>query len=148
RAMADEAGVQAALESAPAAAPAPATHPLPAGGNYHIAIWGDSHLAAAFFTDELARQLKVPLDNVPNLLLPANMGRAGVRLPIRRSCVSPDWRYEPGYLGGESARVPGPGLVNMRAEHAGAAIAWDLRNDKRMPRYERVRILYQQTEAP
>ncbi|WUR10978.1 GDSL-type esterase/lipase family protein [[Empedobacter] haloabium] len=121
--------------------------PLPAPGA-RIAIWGDSHLAAAFFSDELARQLKVPADNVSNLLLPANMGRAGVRLPIRRTCVSPQWKYEPAYLGGDKAVAPGPGLVNMTTEQAGASIAWDVRNDKRVANHERVRILYQQTAAP
>lgn len=120
----------------------------PAGGTQRIAIWGDSHLAAGFFTEELARQLKVPADNVSNVLLPANMGRAGVRLPIRRACVSPQWKYELGYLGGDGARLPGPGLVNMVTDQAGATLAWDLRGDKRAANYEHVRILYQQTEAP
>lgn len=122
--------------------------PLPGAGAQRIAIWGDSHLAAGFFTDELARQLKVPADNVANVLLPATMGRAGVRLPIRRACVSPQWKYELGYLGGEGARLPGPGLVNMVAQGAGATLAWDLRNERRVARYERVRILYQQTATP
>ncbi|AVR97132.1 GDSL-type esterase/lipase family protein [Pseudoduganella armeniaca] len=129
------------------AAATPPGAPLPAPAA-RIAIWGDSHLAAAFFSDELARQLKVPADNVSNLLLPANMGRAGVRLPIRRTCVSPQWKYEPAYLGGDKAAAPGPGLVNMTTEQAGASIAWDVRNDKRVANHERVRILYQQTAAP
>jgi hypothetical protein len=124
----------------------PAPAPVPPATR--IAIWGDSHLAAGFFSDELARQLKVPADHVANLLLPANMGRAGVRLPIRRSCVSPHWKYELGYLNAAAARASGPGLVNMVAEQAGASIVWDVRSDKRVARYERVRILYQQTEAP
>ena len=132
----------------PAPDGAQAARPQPAPGAYRIAIWGDSHLAANFFGEELARQLKVPADNVSNVLLPANMGRAGVRLPIRRACVSWQWKYEPGYLGGAAARAPGPGLVNMVADDAGATLAWDLRSDQRAPRYERVRILYQQTEAP
>lgn len=144
RAMADDPDLQ---PPAPRDAPSVAV-PRPLPGAFRIAIWGDSHLAAGFFTDELARQLQVPADNVSNVLLPANMGRAGVRLPVRRTCVAPQWKYEPAYLGGDGARQPGPGLVNMVAEGAGAAIAWDLRSDRRVPRYERVRILYQQTEAP
>ncbi|WEF34291.1 GDSL-type esterase/lipase family protein [Pseudoduganella chitinolytica] len=140
--------VQAQAEAAPApGGTTPAAAPLP-GPAARIAIWGDSHLAAAFFSEELARQLKVPLDNVSNVLLPANMGRAGVRLPIRRSCVSPQWKYELGYLGGDHARTPGPGLVNLVTEQAGATLAWDVRTDKRVANYERVRILYQQTAAP
>jgi GDSL-like Lipase/Acylhydrolase family len=141
RELADDADVQ--KPSAPEAGGA-----LPAAGAQRIAIWGDSHLAAGFFTDELARQLKVPPDNVSNVLLPATMGRAGVRLPIRRACVSPQWKYELGYLGGEGARLPGPGLVNMVSQGPGATLAWDLRSDRRVPRYERVRILYQQTATP
>jgi len=131
-----------------ASAPPPNVRPLPGNGAWRIAIWGDSHLAAGFFSDELARQLKVPADNVSNVLLPANMGRAGVRLPIRRSCVSSQWKYEPVYLGGDGARAPGPGLVNMVTDQAGATLAWDLRADKSGANYERVRILYQQTETP
>jgi len=124
----------------------PATRP--GAGAYRIAIWGDSHLAANFFTEELARQLKVPADSVPAVLIPANMGRAGVRLPLLRSCVSPQWKYEPNYLGGESAAAPGPGLMNMFADQPGATLAWDVRRTASAPGYERVRILYQQTEAP
>jgi len=126
----------------------PNVHPLPGNGAWRIAIWGDSHLAAGFFSDELARQMKVPADNVSNVLLPANMGRAGVRLPIRRSCVSTQWKYEPVYLGGDGAGAPGPGLVNMVADQPGATLAWDLRSDKGVANYERVRILYQQTATP
>lgn len=144
----DEEVVRDLAEASPAgAATATPAPPLPAPAA-RIAIWGDSHLAAAFFSDELARQLQVPADNVSNLLLPANMGRAGVRLPIRRTCVSPQWKYEPGYLGGAAARAPGPGLVNMTTEQAGATIAWDVRSDKRVANHERVRILYQQTATP
>jgi hypothetical protein len=136
-----------AADSAPPAPP-PDVRPLPGSGARRIASWGDSHLAAGFFSDELARRLKVPADNVSNMLLPANMGRAGVRLPIRRSCVSTEWKYEPVYLGGDGARAPGPGLVNMVADQPGATLAWDLRTDKRVANHERVRILYQQTATP
>ena len=139
REMADDAPTPSAVEAAAR---------LPGAGAQRIAIWGDSHLAAGFFTDELARQLKVPADNVANVLLPATMGRAGVRLPIRRACVSPQWKYELGYLGGDGARLPGPGLVNMVSQGPGATLAWDLRSERRVPRYERVRILYQQTATP
>jgi hypothetical protein len=138
----------APLPAAPAAAALPARPAPPSGDGFRIAIWGDSHLAANFFTEELAKLLKMPGDALPDALVPANMGRAGVRLPLRQSCVSPHWKYEPGYLGGEQAAAPGPGLVNMFSDQAGATLAWDVRKDAQAPGYERVRILYQQTEAP
>lgn len=125
----------------------PLRPPLSTEG-FRIAIWGDSHLAANFFTEELARLLKVPADALPDALIPANMGKAGVRLPLRQSCVSSQWKYEPGYLGGDYGVAPGPGLVNLYSDQAGATLAWDLRKDAQSPGYERVRILYQQTEAP
>lgn len=123
----------------------PARRPGP--GPYRIGIWGDSHLAANFFTEELLRQLKAP-EGVTNTIIPATMGRAGVRLPLLRSCVSSQWKYEPNYVGGESAAAPGPGLANMFADQPGATLAWDVRKSAQSPGYERVRILYQQAEAP
>jgi lysophospholipase L1-like esterase len=128
------------------AAAVPSVRPGP--GNFRMGIWGDSHFAAAFFTDELVKSLRIPGDAVSNQLLPANMGRAGVRLPLRRACVSPQWKYEPGYLGRDNTTAPGPGLMNMFSDQAGATLAWDVRKDAQAPGYERVRILYEQTEAP
>lgn len=125
-----------------------AAHPIPSKDGFRIAIWGDSHLAANFFSEELAKLLKVPADSVSNGLIPANMGRAGVRLPLRQSCVSPQWKYELAYVGGENAAAPGPGMVNMVSEQPGATLAWDLRKDAQSPGYERVRILYQQLDTP
>jgi lysophospholipase L1-like esterase len=126
----------------------PSERPRLGYGGFRMAIWGDSHLAAGFFTDELVKILGVPADSVSNQLLPANMGRPGVRLPLRRSCVSSQWKYEPGYLGRDNASTPGPGLMNMFSDQAGSTLAWDLRKDARSPGYERVRILYQQTDTP
>ena len=127
----------------PSRRPGPSTN----SGPYRIGIWGDSHLAANFFSEELLRQLKAP-DAVTSTIIPANMGRAGVRLPLLRSCVSAQWKYEPNYLGGESAAASGPGLTNMFADQPGASLAWDVRKAAQSPGAERVRILYQQHEAP
>lgn len=135
------------MASGPVAARPPAPSSRPGPGPYRIGIWGDSHLAANFFTEELLRQLKAP-GGVTNTLIPANMNRAGVRLPLLRSCVSAQWKYEPNYVGGESAAAPGPGLSNMFAAEPGATLAWDLRKTAQSPGYERVRILYQQLDAP
>lgn len=128
--------------------PLPLARPAPGPGPYRIAIWGDSHLAANFFAEELQKLLKVPAGAASHALVPANMGRAGVRLPILRACVSPHWKYEPNYVGGDGAAAPGPGLVNMVSDQPGATLAWDLRKHAQAPGYERVRILYQQTEKP
>lgn len=121
---------------------------LPQGGAVRMAIWGDSHLAANFFTEELSKLLNIPADAAIHARIPATMGRAGVRLPLRQACVSSHWKYEPGYLGGEAAGAPGPGLVNLFSDQPGATLAWDLRRGAQAGGTERVRLLYQQTAAP
>jgi len=131
----------------PAAAPLPALRPVAVKDAQRIAIWGDSHLAAGFFSDELRKLLKFPPEAVPDVRIPANMGRAGVRLPLRKSCVSAQWKIEPVYISANGA-APGPGMVNMFSDQAGSTLAWDLRSGQGAPGYGRVRILYQQTEAP
>jgi lysophospholipase L1-like esterase len=131
-----------------AQAPRPSVRPQLGAGSFRMAVWGDSHLAAGFFTDELQKFLKLPAESVSNQLLPANMGRAGVRLPLRRSCVSPQWKYEPGYLGRDNTVAPGPGLMNMFSDQPGATLAWDVRKDAKAAGYERVRILYEQLGTP
>ncbi len=59
-----------------------------------IAFWGDSHLAANFFGDELVRLSGLPRSKVQASFLPATMGRPGVRLPVRKSCQGGGWAYK------------------------------------------------------
>ena len=54
------------------------------GEPYRVAIWGDSHLAAGFFTQELVKVLKLAPAQVRAGFIPANMNRPGVRLPLRK----------------------------------------------------------------
>lgn len=145
--------VESEMDDAPPAealstAIAPLLPVITPGDGYRVAIWGDSHLAAGSFTQELVKLLKLPAGLESGPLLPATMGRPGVRLPLRRSCVSSEWRYEPVYLGGEGAAAPGPGLVNMVSDQAGSKLSWDIRRASSGSRHARVRILYQQTATP
>jgi len=118
------------------------------GQPLRVAIWGDSHLAAGFFTDELISLLGVQADHLRSVFLPGNIGRPGVRLPYRKACVSDGWRYESAYASAAAAIIPGPGLVNLLAEQAGASLAIDVRDRAGTPVTSRVRILYHQTVAP
>ena len=118
------------------------------GEPYRVAIWGDSHLAAGFFTQELVKVLKLAPAQVRAGFIPANMNRPGVRLPLRKTCVSPQWRYESAHANAASAATPGPGLVSMFSAQAGASLAWDLRNAAGEPEVRQLRVLYQQTAHP
>jgi lysophospholipase L1-like esterase len=113
-----------------------------------VGIWSDSHLAAGFFTQELQRLSRLAPDQVRARFVPANLGRAGVRLPLRKTCVSSDWHYEPAHSQSAGAANPGPGLVNMSSRQDGAWLALDLRTAAGRAEHARVRLLYQQTERP
>jgi hypothetical protein len=113
-----------------------------------VGIWSDSHLAAGFFTQELQRLSRLAPDQVRAQFMPASLGRAGVRLPLRKTCVSPDWQYEPAHAQSAGAAYPGPGLVNMISRQDGAWLSMDLRNAAGRAEHARVRLLYQQTDRP
>ena len=156
--------VQAALKEAAAQVPsATAAAPLnsnvnpgvlgraQAGEPYRVAIWGDSHLAAGFYTQELVKVLQLAPAQVRSGFIPASMNRAGVRLPLRKSCVSPGWRYESAHANAAnaaSAAAPAPGLVSLFSAQAGATLAWDLRSSAGQAEVRQLRVLYQQTASP
>lgn len=149
--------VQAALKEAPSAnAAVPLNSNLNpgvlgrarAGEPYRVAIWGDSHLAAGFFTQELAKVLQLAPEQIRSGFIPASMNRPGVRLPLRKTCVSPAWRYESAHANAASAAAPGPGLVSLFSAQAGASVAWDLRSGAGEAQDRQLRVLYQQTANP
>ena len=125
---------------------------LPPGGPARVAIWGDSHLAANFFSETVSKLINIPAEAPLHALIPASMAKPGIRLSLRQSCVSPQWKIELAYLGGEAAAAPGPGMVNMFSDQAGSTVAWDVRRPAAQGEAargeERVRLLYQQTGSP
>jgi hypothetical protein len=122
--------------------------PVRAGEPLRVGFWGDSHLAAGFFTAEWARGSGLPTDQIKSRFIPANLGRAGVRLPLRKTCVDTAWRHEPGHAVAAGATSPGPGLVNLFSQQAGARLSWDLRNTAGQADKRQIRLLYQQTASP
>ena len=113
-----------------------------------VAIWGDSHLAAGFFTEELTRLTGIEAGRTRAVFLPANMNRAGVRLPLRASCVSAQWRTEMTYTSAGATASPGPGLVNLFSSAPGSSLEFDLRSRAGVAEVNQVRILYEVSELP
>lgn len=113
-----------------------------------MGIWGDSHLAAGFFTQELQRLARLSPEQVGARFVPASWGRPGVRLPLRKTCVSPDWQFDPIHAQSTGAAHPGPGLVSMSSLQDGAWLALDLRNAAGRAEHAQIRLLYQQTDRP
>ena len=118
------------------------------GQPLRVALWGDSHLAAGFFSQELARVLGLTPEQVQAARWPATVGRAGVRLPLRKSCASGAWRYEPAHVDAAAAKRSGPGLVSMVSAEPGASVAWDLRSAEGLAQRPQLQLLYEQGEAP
>lgn len=149
-----------AQEVSEARAAAPATAAVPSGSlgafwkpvgatqTFRVAFWGDSHFAAGFFTQELINQLGLTPEQTQSAFIPATMNRPGVRLPVRKTCSSPAWRYESAHVLSTTANAPGPALVNAASAQQGASLAWDLRTPSRQAIHSKARFLYQQTEAP
>ena len=111
-----------------------------AGGEpLRVGVWGDSHVAAGFITDELAKQAEAKGLAVATRIIPASVGRPGVRLPVRQACKG-GWQLQPAY----NAPAPiqaGPSLSNLRSTKVGDYLWLDLR--QRADRHVRsVRVHY------
>ena len=96
------------------------------GKPYKIAIWGDSHTAAHFFSEELIRSMGLDNDLVLPSFIPPSMGRPGVRLPIRKFCQSPQWRFNYSYTG-VNQEFYGPALLKLNANMPNSYLWIDFR---------------------
>ncbi len=91
-----------------------------------VAFWGDSHVAAGFITDELAKHLEAAAFAVETHIIPASVGRAGVRLPLKKTCKGGAWTLQPSYVSPAPMKV-GPSLVNLRSGKSGDYLWLDFR---------------------
>jgi lysophospholipase L1-like esterase len=149
--------VQAFLKSSSSApwAPKPgrswlASEVIPSmnGQVLRVGIWGDSHMAAAFWTQELLRLSQLRPEQMHSRFVPANMNRPGVRLPLRKSCLGPDWRHEPAHVAKLDGAPSGPGLVQLASLQNGAWLAWDIRHPSGLADKKWLRLQYIQTAQP
>ncbi len=113
--------------------------PPPGGNPLRVGVWGDSHVAAGFITDELAKHVEAQGLSVATRVLPASAGRPGVRLPVRQVCKS-GWQFQPAYSAPEQRQV-GPALADLRSANAGDYLWFDLRHHAERP-VRSVRIHY------
>jgi lysophospholipase L1-like esterase len=137
--MPDEQDLQGLLETIPTTAqgaavpngregPVPSLLQRPQGRTWRIGIWGDSHTAAAFWSDALSRQLAPELGGAAAQLYPANFLRAGVRHPgLKRICLDGVWRHESAHAQLLAQSLPGPGLMSMHSQAPGSALEIDVR---------------------
>lgn len=114
-----------------------------------IGFWGDSHLAAGFFSDELVLELGLNKSDVKPGFLPPTMGRAGVRLPIRKYCKSAGWRFADAYVARHEQQQVGPALTVLENTREDSMLWVDFRNHEAGPALQRLTVLFREiSEAP
>jgi peptidoglycan/LPS O-acetylase OafA/YrhL/lysophospholipase L1-like esterase len=107
-----------------------------------LAFWGDSHIAAGPFMNQMAQNLRNHGETVGMRFLPPTMGRTNVRLPIRAYCIGRAWTTDLAYRE-PGAIETGPGLVTRSAAASAESYLWlDLRNAEREPTLKAVEIVY------
>ena len=117
--------------------------PNPGSGRVlRVGFWGDSHLAAAFLNEELTRILKSRKLEVASTYLPPTVGRPGVRLPLRKHCLSARWDFQPAYLSPTAGQRAGPALATLQASTRGEFLWLDLRDQRKQATVKRVRIFH------
>jgi len=97
------------------------------GRPYKIGIWGDSHTAAHFFSEELIRTIGLDAETVLPSFIPPSMGRPGVRLPIRKYCQSPTWKFNYSYTG-VNQEFYGPALLKLNSNTPDSYLWIDFRS--------------------
>jgi len=112
------------------------------GTPYKIALWGDSHMAAGYFTQELIKLLNISNDQLASSFIPATMNRSGVKVALKKTCVSSGWRYESAHSISESARAPGPSLVSLVSSQEGATLDWDLTSGYASSSFSSVKLFF------
>jgi lysophospholipase L1-like esterase len=149
----DEAEIEQALKEASEPSGARLANPSQAGAlrpektnHLRIAIWGDSHMAAAFFSDQMLRQLTGPAGPNANpfssRFVHAGVGHGGVRALVRKTCMTGEWAREMAYAHGDAAAAPGPGMTSLVAKKPGATLALDLRDAQGLARHTRLQLLH------
>lgn len=123
------------------------TDPLPLlsrsdGTPMSLAIWGDSHTAAGFFSEQLVEAIGLAQDEVLPSFIPPTVSRPGVRLPIRRACRGGPWQTELAYSGSATGAKFGRALARATNTGTGAYLWLDLRRSPNTPNVKELEILF------
>jgi len=141
----DGSGMAATTPSAPANSFWQAVEPQQI---FKVAVWGDSHMAAGFFSQEMVKllQLQPAEDGVG--WIPATMNRPGVRLAVKKTCLLGGWRHESAHSNRDAALYPGPALVNLVSSEKNASVFWDLRDANGNPKNRHIELLFHTGSEP
>lgn len=118
---------------------------LPQNRPLMFGLWGDSHAAANFFTEELLRTIDMPKERVHPTFIPPTLARGGVRLPIRKQCQGPGWKYDLAYTSYQDNLNFSRGMARLNSTTAGSYLWVDFRMQGQQPNLRSLEILYAAT---
>lgn len=101
---------------------------LPSGKPLRIGLWGDSHVAARFFSDEIIKSIGLSQDQVGQQFLPPTMGMSGVRLPLKNYCRGPGWKLRFSYREVALASQSSAGLAGLQSVESNSYLWLDVRS--------------------
>ena len=113
-----------------------------AAGPIAVAIWGDSHTAAGFFTEQLLESIGLEQDDVAPSFVPATASRPGVRLPIQKSCRGGPWETDLAYTSSEFSPTFSRSLSATRNTGPGAYLWIDFRRGTFAPNLKQLKVLF------
>lgn len=116
-------------------------------GPYMIGLWGDSHSAANFITEELIKSIGLDADSALPTFIPPSMSRPGVRLPIRKYCQSSGWQFNYSYTG-VNAELYGPALLKLNTHVPNSYLWVDFRSkNSNANQLKKLNILFSKTTS-
>lgn len=107
-----------------------------------IAIWGDSHTAAGFFSEQLLDSIGLAQDDAAPSFIPPTVSRPGVRLPLRKSCRGGPWQTDLAYTKGSSGAQFGRALARAENTGPGAYLWLDFRRGALTGNLKELEILF------
>lgn len=94
---------------------------------FTMAVWGDSHTASGSFIDALLDSYHLPANRVLPSFIPASFGLSGVRLPLRKVCISGDWQTNFAHRAERGPVQYSIGLVSISSDRSDSSILLDFR---------------------
>jgi hypothetical protein len=121
---------------------------LPKSRPLTIGLWGDSHAAANFFTEELIKSVNLSKDKVLPRFIPPTLARGGVRLPLRKQCQGQGWKYDLAYVGGQEGGKFSRGMARLSSTVNNSYQWIDFRTQGQQPNLRGIDILYAASAIP
>lgn len=123
-------------------------HKVGLGGKpLRVGLWGDSHAAARFFSDEIVKSLGLDKSRVAQQFLPPTMGMSGVRLPVKNYCRGPGWKLRFSYREQAADSQSAAGLAGLESLESNSYLWLDVRSGEGVSNINGMDIVFSRLPA-